>query len=135
MEIYNDILNAVVNELLEGQAKPIRLQLIVIVPMTKLLTYPTELKNKNFLIKNPPTITEKGWDFLRDYDRIANFVLEMGIKCFDQKMVIRGRWKIMNTENVDYHPIKFIDHLDRNKHIVLLFDNEKYAYWIISHIF
>ncbi|HEX6647311.1 MAG TPA: hypothetical protein VF047_09035 [Nitrososphaeraceae archaeon] len=60
MEIYNDILNAVVNELLEGQAKPIRLQLIVIVPMTKLLTYPTELKNKNFLIKNPPTITEKG---------------------------------------------------------------------------
>lgn len=135
MEIYNDILNAVVNELLEGQAKPIRLQLIVIVPMTKLLTYPTELKNKNFLIKNPPTIPEKGWDFLRDYDRIANFVLEMGIKCFDQKMVIRGRRKIMNTENVDYHPIKFIDHLDRNKHIVLLFDNEKYAYWIISHIF
>ena len=38
----------------------------------------------------------------------------------------------MKRENVDYHPIKFIDHLDRNKHIVLLFDNEKYAYWIIS---
>ena len=38
----------------------------------------------------------------------------------------------MNTENVDYHPIKYIDHLDRHKHIVLLYDNEKYAYWIIS---
>lgn len=39
-------------------------------------------------------------------------------------MVIR-EMKNNNTENVDYHPIKFIDHLDRNKHIVLLFDNEK----------
>ena len=38
----------------------------------------------------------------------------------------------MNTENVDYHPIKYIDHLDRHKHIVLLYDNEKYTYWIIS---
>lgn len=38
----------------------------------------------------------------------------------------------MNTENVDYHPIKYIGHLDRHKHIVLLYDNEKYAYWIIS---
>ena len=38
----------------------------------------------------------------------------------------------MNTENVDYHPIKYIDHLDRHKHIVILYDNEKYAYWIIS---
>jgi len=38
----------------------------------------------------------------------------------------------MNTENVDYHPIKYIDHLDRHKHIVLLYDNEKYVYWIIS---
>ena len=38
----------------------------------------------------------------------------------------------MNTENVDYHPIKYIDHLDRHKHTVLLYDNEKYAYWIIS---
>ena len=38
----------------------------------------------------------------------------------------------MNTENIDYHPIKCIDQLDRHKHIVLLYDNEKYAYWIIS---
>ncbi len=38
----------------------------------------------------------------------------------------------MNTENVDYHPIKYIGHLDRHKHIVLLYHNEKYAYWIIS---
>lgn len=38
----------------------------------------------------------------------------------------------MNTENVDYHPIKYLDHLDRHKHIVLLYDNEKYVYWIIS---
>jgi hypothetical protein len=28
-------------------------------------------------------ITEKGRDFLQDYDRISNFVLEMGIKYLD----------------------------------------------------
>ena len=52
--------------------------------------YPTELETKNFLIKNPPNITEKGWDFLRDYDRIANFVLEMGIKYFGSENSVKG---------------------------------------------
>jgi hypothetical protein len=33
----------------------------------------------------------------------------------------------MNRENLDYHPIKYIEQLDRHKHIVLLYDNEKYA--------
>ena len=60
MEIYNDVLNAVANELTDGQAKPIRLQLYNNLSYDKALRYPTELETKNFLIKNPPTITEKG---------------------------------------------------------------------------
>ena len=87
------IFNAVANELTDGQAKPTRVQLYSNLSYDKLVRYLTELENKNLIIKDPLTITEKGRDFLQDYDRIANFVLEMGIKYFDQKMVIRGNEK------------------------------------------
>lgn len=41
------------------------------------------------------------------------------------------------TENnkTNYRPIKFIDQIERNIHIVLLYDNKKYANWIISRYF
>ncbi len=33
----------------------------------------------------------------------------------------------MNTEGTNYRPIKFLDKIEGNNHIVLLYDNEKYA--------
>jgi MEDS: MEthanogen/methylotroph, DcmR Sensory domain len=41
------------------------------------------------------------------------------------------------TENnkVNYHPMKFLDQMEKNKHMVLLYDSKKYAYWIISRYF
>jgi hypothetical protein len=45
----------------------------------------------------------------------------------------------MDTKNKNdlknYHPMKFVDQMDRNKHILLLYDNQKYAYWIIGRYF
>jgi hypothetical protein len=45
----------------------------------------------------------------------------------------------MDTKNKDnlknYRPMKFVDQMERNKHIVLLYDNQKYAYWIIGRYF
>ena len=35
------------------------------------------------ILQNPLLITEKGRDFLQDYDRISNFIFEVGIKCLD----------------------------------------------------
>ena len=35
------------------------------------------------ILQSPLLITEKGRDFLQDYDRISNFILEMGIKYSD----------------------------------------------------
>jgi hypothetical protein len=32
------------------------------------------------IIQSPLSITEKGRDFLQDYDRIASFIIEMGLK-------------------------------------------------------
>jgi hypothetical protein len=38
----------------------------------------------------------------------------------------------MNTERANYRPIKFLDRMEGNNHIVLLYDNEKYADLVIA---
>ena len=42
-----------------------------------------------------------------------------------------------STENNkgNYHPMKFVDQMERNKHMVLLYDNKEYAYWVIARYF
>jgi hypothetical protein len=35
------------------------------------------------IVQDPLRITEKGRDFLQDYDRIKGFLIDMGIKYFD----------------------------------------------------
>jgi hypothetical protein len=35
----------------------------------------------------------------------------------------------------NYRPMKFVDQMERNKHVLLLYDDEKYAYWIIGRYF
>ena len=86
MELYNDILKAIVEEITsddEGVAKPTRVQLRSNLAYDKLVRYLDELENKKMILQNPLLITEKGRDFLQDYDRISNFILEMGIKYLD----------------------------------------------------
>ena len=34
-----------------------------------------------------------------------------------------------------YHPLTFVDQLEKNKHIMLLYDDQKYAFWIIARFF
>ena len=38
----------------------------------------------------------------------------------------------MSAEKANYRPIKFLDRMERNNHIVLLYDNEEYADLLIS---
>ncbi len=42
-----------------------------------------------------------------------------------------------STENnkINYRPMKFIDQMEKNKHMFLLYDSKEYAYWIISRYF
>jgi predicted transcriptional regulator len=80
MEIYNDILSAINLELANGEAKPTRVQSLSNLAYDKLLRYLNELEDKKMVIQDPLQITEKGRDFLQDYDRIKGFVLDMGIK-------------------------------------------------------
>jgi predicted transcriptional regulator len=86
MELYNDILKAIMNEITNDDgsvAKPTRVQLRSNLAYDKLARYLDELESKKMILQNPLMITEKGRDFLQDYDRISNFVLEMGIKYLD----------------------------------------------------
>ncbi len=41
----------------------------------------------------------------------------------------------MNAEKANYRPIRFLDQLEGNNHIVLLYDNQKYADLIIARYF
>jgi predicted transcriptional regulator len=80
MEIYNAILSAINLELTNGEAKPTRVQSLCNLAYDKLVKYLNELEVKKMIIQDPLQITEKGQDFLQDYNRIKGFVLDMGIK-------------------------------------------------------
>lgn len=83
MEIYNDILSAIKLELTNGEARPTRVQSISNLAYDKLVRYLNELEGKQMIALSPLRITEKGHDFLQDYDRIRDFVTEMGVKYFE----------------------------------------------------
>jgi predicted transcriptional regulator len=83
MEIYNDILSAIKAELTNGEAKPTRVQTLSNLAYDKLVRYLDELEGKKMIVQNPLRITERGHDFLQDYDRIRDFIASMGVKYFD----------------------------------------------------
>jgi predicted transcriptional regulator len=83
MELYNDILSAIKVELTTGDAKPTRVQSLSNLSYDKLARYLDELESKKMIVQNPLRITENGYDFLQDYDRIKDFVNAMNIKYFD----------------------------------------------------
>jgi predicted transcriptional regulator len=83
MEIYNDILSAIKAELTNGEAKPTRVQTLSNLAYDKLVRYLDELEYKEMIAQGPLRITDKGHDFLQDYDRIRDFVAAMGVKYLD----------------------------------------------------
>ena len=80
MEIYNDILSAIKLESINGEAKPTRVQSLSNLAYDKLTRYLSELEGRKMIALSPLGITEKGRDFLQDYDRIKDFIQEMGVK-------------------------------------------------------
>ena len=80
LEIYNAILTAIRVELRDGEAKPTRIQTKSNLAYDKLTRYLGELQSKEMITQNPLVITQKGRDFLDDYDRIEGFLQEMGVK-------------------------------------------------------
>lgn len=83
MEIYNDILSAIKMELTEGEVKPTRIQVKSNLAYDKLIRYLGELEGRSMITQDPLVITDKGRDFLQDYDRIKDFIEDMGVKYLD----------------------------------------------------
>lgn len=95
MELYHDILKGIVDELVDNEGgndntivKPTRVQLRSNLAYDKLVKYLNELESNKMIKKDPLQITPKGRDFLRDFDRIASFLIEMGIRYFDSSTVV-----------------------------------------------
>jgi predicted transcriptional regulator len=80
LEIYNDILTAIRLELMNGEAKPTRVQSHSNLAYDKFTRYLNELESGKMITQDPLLVTEKGRDFLQDYGRIKGFLLAMGVK-------------------------------------------------------
>ena len=73
IQIYYDILNGINLESNNGEgAKPTRVQIHSNLSYDKLAKYLNELEMNEMILKNPLRITEKGRDFLQDYDHVLN---------------------------------------------------------------
>ena len=79
LEIYYDILNAITRESQDGQIRPTRIQFLTQTSYDKLMTYFGELEKKQMLVKSTLVITEKGKKFLKEYDKIDDFVRAIGL--------------------------------------------------------
>jgi predicted transcriptional regulator len=84
MEIYNDILSAIRLEVSsDGEARPTKIQFRSNLAYDKLTRYLGELEGREMITQNPLTVTERGRDFLQDYERIRGFLADMGVKYLD----------------------------------------------------
>jgi predicted transcriptional regulator len=73
IQIYYDILNAINLKSNNGEgARPTRIQIHSNLAYDKLVRYLNELEMKEMILQNLLRITEKGRDFLQDYDCAQN---------------------------------------------------------------
>ena len=80
LEIYSDILNSIMEESKNAEiVRPTRIQFLSNLSYDSLTRYLNELKEKK-LIRNSTEIiiTEKGEQFLKDYEKIRRFTEQMG---------------------------------------------------------
>lgn len=81
LQIYFDILRAISDEIAdEGIARPTRVQFRSNMSYDKLSRYLLELENKKLINKNPSiSLSDKGQNFMRDYDKINDFIEKLGL--------------------------------------------------------
>ena len=73
IQIYYDILNGINLESNNGEVvKPTRVQIHSNLSYDKLAKYLNELEMNEMILKNLLRISEKGRDFLQDYDHVLN---------------------------------------------------------------
>ncbi|MCE9618155.1 MAG: transcriptional regulator [Nitrosarchaeum sp.] len=84
MELYYAVLCAIRDELTDNKyVKPTRIQFLVGTSYDKLILYLDELEVKKLVKLDPITITEKGKKFVREYDKINEMTIKLGLKFID----------------------------------------------------
>jgi predicted transcriptional regulator len=80
LKIYGDILSYIDSESGRGKVVLTQLQIRTNVPFDRLKVYLAELEELG-LIKSdsPPSLTAKGREFLREYEKVADFMYRMGL--------------------------------------------------------
>ncbi len=80
LKIYGDVLSYISSESGRGKVVLTQLQIKTNVPFDRLKVYLAELEELG-LIKDesPPSLTAKGLEFLREYEKVADFMYRMGL--------------------------------------------------------
>jgi predicted transcriptional regulator len=119
LEVYKDVLGTIDDELVDGEAKPAQVQAKSNFAPDRLVRYLVELQGRDMITIEPLTLTSQGREFLQDYGRIKGFLGAMGVKYRPGQ----GEGAPMSRSR-GYRPARFLDRLQGNKHVVLLYDDE-----------
>ncbi|MEM2098851.1 MAG: winged helix-turn-helix domain-containing protein [Candidatus Bathyarchaeia archaeon] len=82
LKIYGDLLSALHSEACRGSEKIVltRIQMRINVPFDRLKTYIEELVELDLVQdENTLKLTEKGMVYLREYERVLDFMKRMGL--------------------------------------------------------
>jgi predicted transcriptional regulator len=84
MELYYAVLRAIQDESIHNKSvKPTRIQFLVSTSYDKLTLYLDELEEKKLVKLSPIIITEKGKKFIREYNKINEMTIKLGLKFID----------------------------------------------------
>jgi predicted transcriptional regulator len=89
LEIYYSILDSIQSEATYGEVKPTRIQFLSNMSYDKINKYFDELESRKMITKQPLALTDKGKEFIADYEKINVFMGKIGLK-YVNDMEIRG---------------------------------------------
>ena len=74
MQIYFDIIQAIQEELINGEIKPTRIQFKSKLSYGSLLQHLKELEKLKMISREPILLTEKGKSFVQDYSKVTYYL-------------------------------------------------------------
>ena len=80
LEIYYSIMISIQSEAAYGDVKPTRIQFLSNMSYDKINKYFDELESRKLITKQPLELTDKGKEFLVDYEKINDFMVKIGLK-------------------------------------------------------
>ena len=73
-------MTSIKSEATYGEIRPTRIQFLSNMSYDKINKYFDELENSKMIRKKPLVLTDKGKEFLIDYEKIHEFIVKIGLK-------------------------------------------------------